>query len=1155
MMPAQIRNLQLSKIIAEVTAMKEQFYRYVEDGIYNNYPDCEYKTYAIAYLHKARAALQEQDALEALNAKEKAQKIFDEAKKALESVEQVEGQVSAEQLHFTNAEIALQQASLQAEQAKTLAEASALKFQESWAATPKGTLENNLMAAQSAQQNAQANEEAAKLKLDHFRSTTPHSEQLADLEEKYKTAQDEHNKCKLDVSEKNLALQNTLTDFEKDYYAKLEQERVVAFEQNLSEFKENTSKLLNASTAYEEFNEAVFNNQLTVYQLEQRIELLEEKLAPVLRILESLAHPGPFFANQVVTRALRSSNDSFGVANFIIDEIVATGVISKADANARMLGTFSTSHNSSSRFNTLVKDVSDHWNKLQDDYKTNYLMLQNTLRSELKEGKSNLAKVQQTLTGFEQQLSATRESIKALLSPEQYSDFSKSEAITQQQFSEQFWQANHSPEGVKNTLVLVGQLGYAHHLAHDMSLQYSPNFEDKNTSETISKMLVEYKYHFLPPPGRVEKATEIADLAAQLARGGVTLRKITNARDRIDTAIATSLLENSNNIAASTLSENITTALQRGLGIGGTASATPLMLGEDSLETSLTAALEVGNQRDAQNAIQSILQTYSKDISTNQIGEWQNQPLAARSFPDYTGKNEKHGFTRFWHKPIERTLEIFDEIQKHRDPGASKDFLRGDSNGIYGGLPGGYMHPLYQFNKPTQVLFEIPKPPARTVPVINMDVSPKNLSSEPLPSVLSSKPWEAQPLTPAVVLPGQFSVVPLHTTTASRAPEPVLPLSTYLPSLATPSAPMYTPLRVVSSPQSVNSAAVQSDTTLAEVTQALRKTRSGAVYGRVAAVLNNKPEFDLLATAQATQLPKEPESVLSKVAEDLVDSVIGKAEAHPLALPILSAAEGGVLGARGGRDADNDEVPWLAEYRGWGEPKEQSTSLPAHVEDLAKYFGHKPEEQRLMDIEGGMAPHPDRQRQSTETTLRQPGIDHAPYTTPANLKTLPLFMYSMLKDGIAENRVDRIVRETDRAKLDFTEKLTSDSLNKLAQPVDQDLIKKLEQKGWTVVVVENGSDERRYLDRIGSDASINSAVPKHIIIKPEATKSALLEEFLHGTQNQLGLVNKYGDHQALEVHVKDFMLRHVQLLGLNNTHDIRLLEQLKLEEISRLRPR
>jgi len=131
--------------------------------------------------------------------------------------------------------------------------------------------------------------------------------------------------------------------------------------------------------------------------------------------------------------------------------------------------------------------------------------------------------------------------------------------------------------------------------------------------------------------------------------------------------------------------------------------------------------------------------------------------------------------------------------------------------------------------------------------------------------------------------------------------------------------------------------------------------------------------------------------------------------------------------------------------------------------------------------------------------------------------------------------------------------ISSKSLNDLAKPIDENLINKLVEKGWRIDIAKPGSDDWRWLTMNSADASFNSGVPKHILLKDGAPKSALLEEFLHGTQTNLGLLEKYGTPQALEVHVKDFMLRHVKLLGLDNSHDIRLLQQLKVEEINRLK--
>ena len=85
---------------------------------------------------------------------------------------------------------------------------------------------------------------------------------------------------------------------------------------------------------------------------------------------------------------------------------------------------------------------------------------------------------------------------------------------------------------------------------------------------------------------------------------------------------------------------------------------------------------------------------------------------------------------------------------------------------------------------------------------------------------------------------------------------------------------------------------------------------------------------------------------------------------------------------------------------------------------------------------------------------------------------------------------------------------------------------------------------------MGAEGSTNTATPNHILIREDASKSTLLEEFLHGTQNKLGIVNRLTS-QGAEVHVKDFMIRHAKLLGLDNSADLRLLQQLKVEEIER----
>lgn len=65
----------------------------------------------------------------------------------------------------------------------------------------------------------------------------------------------------------------------------------------------------------------------------------------------------------------------------------------------------------------------------------------------------------------------------------------------------------------------------------------------------------------------------------------------------------------------------------------------------------------------------------------------------------------------------------------------------------------------------------------------------------------------------------------------------------------------------------------------------------------------------------------------------------------------------------------------------------------------------------------------------------------------------------------------------------------------------------------------------------------------HILLRENPSKAALLGEFLHGTQQKLGIIERLGISGA-EKHVKDFMIRHSQLLGLSD-EDVRILEILK----------
>jgi hypothetical protein len=108
----------------------------------------------------------------------------------------------------------------------------------------------------------------------------------------------------------------------------------------------------------------------------------------------------------------------------------------------------------------------------------------------------------------------------------------------------------------------------------------------------------------------------------------------------------------------------------------------------------------------------------------------------------------------------------------------------------------------------------------------------------------------------------------------------------------------------------------------------------------------------------------------------------------------------------------------------------------------------------------------------------------------------------------------------------------------------------LQNKGGTIVIAKQGTEEYRYLEFINAEANVGGANMTHILLKENPSKAAVLEEFLHGTQQKLGIIDRIGT-QGAEVHVKNFMIRHQKLLGLGH-EDVNILKILRDRDIELL---
>ncbi|MCB9471469.1 MAG: hypothetical protein H6677_24555 [Candidatus Obscuribacterales bacterium] len=91
----------------------------------------------------------------------------------------------------------------------------------------------------------------------------------------------------------------------------------------------------------------------------------------------------------------------------------------------------------------------------------------------------------------------------------------------------------------------------------------------------------------------------------------------------------------------------------------------------------------------------------------------------------------------------------------------------------------------------------------------------------------------------------------------------------------------------------------------------------------------------------------------------------------------------------------------------------------------------------------------------------------------------------------------------------------------------------------------------RYLEGINADGSALLPDNMHVLLKENGSKIAALEEFLHGTQKKIGVIDRVQDLGMAEVDVKDFMIRHKTMLGLSEK-DVAVLEALKQKELDKL---
>ncbi len=956
--------------IKEIHSYKEQFEQQLEEWVLNNtLLDSDYKKYALHYVHEMQAALAVQKVAEAETAQILTAKKLVETEKVLTEAE-TNSNTSVLQTQLEQAKAASVQAQANLEAAKLIAQGFQNKAQDSWAKTPKGILQNNLIAAQNADVSAQAVLAQLMTQIDHLQKMNAKVDQLKVMEEKLRQAQDACDGTRTTLSNSEAKWQEVLTSFEKQYNANIEQARLEAADKHIIECQEKTLAILNANDVTQKQDEQVLADKVAIFNLEQDIGSLESQLDFYEKRIDSIDHPGTVIVKSIVSEAVLNSNDAHTVGEFIECALAASGAITYEEAYHRFHGTITTLHGKSNKVDKISEYLSREWIQLLIELRANLVVQKIKISTDLKAKVQQHATLVKTLEKSQSQSAENRQALVALLSSESKQEYLADQALREQEIEQQFWQAEHAPADIKEVLGFVGQLDAAWYHAREINVGFTPNLQNSYDAKTLSQWFVKYKYMFLSSPTLEDVNAEVNQLSELISSGGITTLKLNQVKLNIDREIATSLLQSTQakgELQAKAINEN----LQRGLG-----QSTILDNNGAEFQSGLACALQSENHGDAIKAITQCLDTYSKKVSIEKHGVWQPKPLPTPHVIINSGNNRKHGITKLKHKPIKKLKEIAKDILSHSTTPNMSTMIGFDSQGnLYGGINEASFN-LYNFSQPAQapMRFEMP----RTVKVAE---PPRVLASEQNRTLTSSQ-------VPTLTMPSLAAKdIPVSSQSAgSKQGEPVLPLSTYVPSLV-PSAPTFTPAMLsrdanqtaLIPPRRIKHTAVKVQRRV-EIPE--KSTRSGKSYQSARSQEASQPKIASENAAQVANIPPKPESLLSKVGEMVLDAAFGKkAHANPAMAAALESTA--ALSAPVGASA-SQQGQWGEGYReGW--QQEQTTRFPAVVEDLGRFFGRDPDEQAAVSSEGYTFPKFRVTSGKTETLVEQPKADARTTTTIVGL--------------------------------------------------------------------------------------------------------------------------------------------------------------------------
>ena len=777
--------------------------------------------------------------------------------------------------------------------------------QDAWHKTPKGFYDQALKTAQFDEIQTRIAFDEASTQCE-FIKKYPHSQEELDAANKAVAETELAWKAAVEKTlEAEAAFVSVLNSLEKTQFEKDEILRKETVDKMVEDLHQQNTNILEMQLTYSNTETELLDAKINLENTKNQYLSVWNSYQEIQKIIYIIDHPAVDFAQpgfSPVYDALHQEDTSAeAVTAYLINKIVATGIISYPDAVKMMQSSFMTAQ-SGSKDKIIVhlnKRFQEFWAYLKGEYQSNLVAQGNTLYQKVQTSKSNVQKAEQNVSECQSKTDKAKEDYLNAL-PAENRD-AVNQIIMQSAASNEtaLWNVAHPAEQIKQILSIVGQPNAM--MEAGLYANQGVIGNQYYTSYTIAQWLISYKYLFLTPPSAHVQKNEIDALATKFQGGKITAQELSQEKTAIDQIISSVLLQNAMSSATLTLgsetdpkfsdqvAENVVINLQRVFHGDTPEATTELTVNGQPLTGVISKAVSGNNLSEATNGIASVLQNSTTEISLKEFGDCTPAVVNNQASPAPTApvpKQKRHGLDRFVHGAIGFVESAVSYISGQF---MQQSALKLNNQGVGLQLPDYNEIPLYTFNAPK-------KPPLFTVP---------NAQASNAPVYMPPVPIASQPLTTATAsnrsASGTGTIVPLSSIPRNSAStDPVLPVSTFMPSLATSSTAV--PLRV---PETTFPKALIFSNGPTNATSASSSSSAASSSSRnvVPFDFQRQVNIDMRNSANTNAANPQPpkQGVMSKIGEALLTMVVGgKAEAFVPVLAVPYAVEtAAILGAAG----------------------------------------------------------------------------------------------------------------------------------------------------------------------------------------------------------------------------------------------------------------